>query len=169
MEKLIFLGLTAFALAGCSSNISNSNQLIGNWKCTINYNDFNISTVDNLKFAANGNITNQGTINYPLQKPIFIYAIQQNGRWNLQNNKIVYRVVTQSLQRTHRAEIWAELQGDPALQQFEENLFSSLSDNENNKTIELTVTDFSNQKMEIRQEVKGHRTYKGQCLKKLEE
>lgn len=165
MKKLIFLGLAAFALAGCSSSISNSSQLIGNWKCTINYDDFNISTVDNFKFAENGNIINQGTINYPLQKPIFIYAIQQNGRWDLQNNKIVYRIVTQSLQRTHRAEIWAELQRDPALQQFEENLFSSLSNDENNKIIELTVTDFSNQKMEIKQEIKGHKAYKGQCVK----
>ncbi|HGO5853753.1 TPA: hypothetical protein ACK3JH_000606 [Mannheimia haemolytica] len=165
MKKLIFLGLSALALAGCSSSISNSNQLVGNWKCIINYDDFNIRTVDNLKFSANGNLNNQGTINYPMQKPIFIYTLHQNGRWTLSNGKVVYRIMTESLQRTHSSQIWAELQRDGTLQQFEENLFSSLSDSENNKTIELSVTNFSDKKMEIKQEMKGHKAYKGQCIK----
>lgn len=165
MKKLIFLGLSALALAGCSSGISNSNQLVGNWKCTINYDDFNIRTVDHLQFSANGNLINQGTINYPIQKPIFVYTLQQNGRWTLSNGKVVYRIMKESLQRTHSSQIWAELQRDVTLQQFEENLFSSLSDSENNKTIELSVTDFSDKKMGIKQEIKVHKAYKGQCIK----
>lgn len=69
-EKVNFLGLSALALAGCSSTISNPNQLIGQWQCTIEYDDFNIRTVDNLRFSTNGTMTNQGGIYYPIQKSI---------------------------------------------------------------------------------------------------
>lgn len=165
MKKFIFLGLSAIALAGCSSSISSSNQLIGSWKCTINYEDFNLRTIDNLRFSTNGSIMNRGEIHYPVQKPIFVYALQQNGRWTLQNSKVIYRVMSESLKRTHRSEIWAELQRDSELQQFEESLFSSLSDSENQKVIELSITDFNQNQMTIKHEIKGHKAYKGQCLK----
>ncbi|QIM66077.1 hypothetical protein A4G16_01135 [Mannheimia granulomatis] len=166
MKKLIFLGLSALALAGCSSSVSNSNQLIGNWRCTIDYDDFNIRTVDNLKFATDGGLIGQGTIHYPMKKPIFIYTVQNNGRWALKNNRIVYRVLAESIQRNHSANVWAELQRDSELQQYEDSLFNTLSENDRNKTIELTVTDFNDTEMDIKQEIKGHRVYKGQCVKK---
>lgn len=164
MKKLIFLGLSAMALVGCSSTISSPNQLIGKWECTIDYDDFNIRTVDNLRFSTNGTITNQGEVYYPIQKPIFEYSLQQNGRWSVKNGAIVYRIASESLQRSHRSQIWSELQRDSELQQFEENLFSSLSDSDN-KTIELIITDFDENEMEIKQEIKGHKAYKGQCIK----
>lgn len=166
MKKLIFLGLSTLALIGCSSNISNSQQLLGTWRCTIHYDDFNIRTVDNLRFSANGYLTNQGTVNYPIEKPIFVYVMQQNGRWELQNNKITYRVLSESVQRNHSAEIGSELQMDSELKQFEENLFSSLSEDAHHKKVELAIVSFSEQKMDIKQEMKGHKTYKGQCVKK---
>lgn len=165
MKKLIFLGLSALALAGCSSTISNSNQLVGNWQCTIDYNDFDIRTVDHFRFSNNGTVNNRGDIHYPIKKPIFVYSLQQNGNWTVKNGKIIYRVMSESLQRTHRTEIWTELQRDSELQQFEENLFGSLSNNENHKVIEFTVTDFDANKMEIKHEIKGHNVYKGQCVK----
>lgn len=165
MKKLILFSLSALALAGCSSTVSNSNQVVGNWKCTIHYDDFNIRTVDDLKFSINGTVTNKGEIFYPIQKPIFVYALQQNGYWNVKNGAIVYRVASETLQRTHSSAAWDELQRDSELQQFEENLFHSLSNSENAKTIELAVTDFGEREMEIKQEIKGHKTYKGQCVK----
>ncbi|AGQ38229.1 TPA: hypothetical protein PWY45_000045 [Mannheimia haemolytica] len=165
MKKLIFLGLSALALAGCPSTISNPNQLIGQWQCTIEYDDFNIRTVDNLRFSTNGTMTNQGGIYYPIQKSIFEYSLQQNGRWSVKNGAIVYRIVSESVQRSHRSQIWSELQRDAELQQFEENLFSSLSDSDNNKTVELIITDFDEKEMDIKQEIKGHKAYKGQCIK----
>ncbi|QLB18531.1 membrane lipoprotein lipid attachment site-containing protein [Mannheimia granulomatis] len=166
MKKLIFLGLSVVALTGCSSSVSNSNQLVGDWRCTIDYDDFNIRTVDNLKFAANGNVLGQGSIHYPMQKPIFIYTVQNSGRWTLKNSRIVYRVLAESIQRNHNANVWAELQRDSELQQYEDSLFNTLSEKDSNKTIELTVTDFDNTEMDIKQEIKGHKTYKGQCVKK---
>lgn len=166
MKKLVFLSFTALALVGCSSNISNSNQLVGNWQCTIDYNDFNIRTIDNMRFSANGGLVSQGTINYPIQKPIFIYSVNNNGRWTLANNRIVYRLLSETIQRSHSAAIWSELQRDNELQQYEESLFGTISDNDNNKVIELTITNFNTNKMDVKQEIKGHRTYKGQCIKK---
>lgn len=91
-------------------------------------------------------MTNQGGIYYPIQKSIFEYSLQQNGRWSVKNGAIVYRIVSESVQRSHRSQIWSELQRDAELQQFEENLFSSLSDSDNNKTVELIITDFDEKK-----------------------
>lgn len=88
MKKLIFLGLSALALAGCSSTISNPNQLIGQWQCTIEYDDFNIRTVDNLRFSTNGTMTNQGGIYYPIQKSIFEYSFTTE--WALECEKRGY-------------------------------------------------------------------------------
>lgn len=164
MKKLIFLGLSVTALAGCSSSISNSNQLVGNWHCTINYDDFNIQTIDNLTFSVNGHLLNRGTVNYPIKKPILVYSVQQNGRWNLDKNKIVYRIASETLQRQHSQSIWTELQRDTEMQQFEENLFSSLS-SDSYKAIELTITDFNDDEMDIKQEISGHKSYKGLCIK----
>lgn len=166
MKKLVFLGFATVALVGCSSHISNSNQLIGDWRCTIDYDDFNIRTVDNMRFSANGNLVSQGTVNYPIQKPIFIYSVNNNGRWTLTNNRIVYRLFSESVQRNHNATIWSELQKDKELQQYEESLFGTISDNDTNRVIELMITGFSANKMEVKQEIKAHRAYKGLCVKK---
>lgn len=170
MKKLILLSLTALAMTGCSSPTTpypkDPNQLVGNWQCTINYDDINIQTVDNLILSADGNLSNNGTINYPIQNPRFVYLVENNGYWSLKNDNITLNILSETVERNHSDNVQTELKQDKVLQQFEESLFGTLSEHDHNKTIELIITNYKPDKIEFKQEIKEQNIYKGECIKR---
>ncbi|EGV05527.1 conserved domain protein [Haemophilus pittmaniae HK 85] len=178
MKKLI-LSTVILALAACSSVPSNLSKqdFVGEWSCTMKYENIGVGTVDLLYLRADGTVKDENFIfDHSLNRyadssikdyfhsPLKYLTIS-HGTWIFDNNHLTYKLKKQSAQRLIYSDTFAKLQRTKSFKDIEAKAFSVYSAGIGQEdSIEVQVTKYSKDKFTVVQF--ADKKYEGQCVRK---
>ncbi|OOR98371.1 hypothetical protein B0187_08870 [Haemophilus paracuniculus] len=161
MKKRLLAGGFCLALLGCSSTSKvavSQSELVGNWTCTTEYKDLGFTTIDKYQFHDNGTMKTSETINYIANfQPLFSYKTQGQGKWQLKNNRLIFRLTKSGLRRE------SIRSNDLRLEERVSTMLRELDGQ--SATVTFALTQFSPNRFEFKQLVKEGNGYAGRCVR----
>lgn len=152
MKKFVLTTLALGLLVGCSAkNDTNKlhfsqQDLVGEWFCLTKYPEIRTETFEQINLSADGAMFGHANIEFMLKETAVLrYQRTAQGRWQLENNQLIYTFQTQDVKKAHANQLEKALNNkqqlakDKALQklkQLDDNFFKVYS-NQAGKTQEV--------------------------------